>query len=270
VTRAPGPDFTDIRYEKRGAVGIATFDRPDRLNAARAATRRELIALLDLVEHDEAIRVLVITGQGRAFCVGEDLKELNAVLESTPSAEDARRLAELFQEVTRRVVRLAKPIIAAVNGLAVGFGAELAVACDVRVAAEGASFMFPEAKRGLFVTNGLLSLLPRLIGHGRAMELVLTGRAMNAREAYEAGMVTHVAPNERVLDVALEVATTIAANAPISIRLLKRDMEHAQELNLEGAMQLEVEAMAACLGSEDLREGTRAFVEKRPPRYTGR
>jgi enoyl-CoA hydratase/carnithine racemase len=261
---------SDIRFDVSGALAIATFDRPHRLNAARAETRRQLLALLDEVARTDAVRVLVLTGEGRAFCAGDDLKELHGASNGQRSLDEARESALLFQEVTRRVVGLHKPIIAALNGLAVGFGAELAVACDLRVAAESASFTFPEAKRGLFVTNGLLYLLPRLVGHGRAMELMLTGRTMDAVEAHAAGLVTHLVPDGQALEAALDVASTIAASAPITVRLLKQHAARARELDLEGAMALEVEALVQCMASEDLAEGTKAFLEKRPPRFMGR
>jgi enoyl-CoA hydratase/carnithine racemase len=263
-------ELTDIRFTKENGVAVAIFDRPECLNAFRPGTYHELLRVLDDAEHDESVRAVVLSGAGRAFCAGDDLRELSNRLENGTSLVEHVNWIESLQEVTRRIVGLPKPVIAAVNGPAVGFGAELAVACDIRIAAEDASFAFPEAKRSLFVTNGLLGLLPQLIGFGRAMELMLTGAAVDARAAERIGLVTHVVPNGYAREAAEALARAIAGNAPISVRLVKQLGRRAQEMDLESVLRLEVEGVSECLASSDLAEGTRAFVERRAPQWSGR
>jgi enoyl-CoA hydratase/carnithine racemase len=258
---------SDILFEKQGPIAIATLNRPKVLNAFRQQTFQDLFAILEAVKHDDDVRVLIITGQGRAFCAGEDLAELSQSLD-TVSEHEARGLLETFQRVTRELTEHPKIMIAALNGLAVGFGAELAIASDVRIASETASFTFAEAKRGLFQTNGVMYLLPRLIGVGRAASMFLTAEKCSVTRALEYGLVTQVVAPEALLETAKQLAKQIAGNAPISVRLIKQVLR--QSTTLEDALQLEVNGMLECLYSEDLREGTRAFLEKRVPVYVGK
>lgn len=262
-------ESTDIRYEKHNGIATATFHRPEVLNAFRRATLLELVAILDDVEADASVRVLVITGKGRAFSAGIDLKEMAHSVGSALSLKQAYEDLQATQEVTRRMVHLPKVIIAAVNGIAVGIGVELALASDIRLAAQEARFAFTEVKRALFETNGVMYFLPRLVGYGRAMQMLLTGEEVLAQEAFSAGLVTSVVPQEQLMDAALKLARTIAVNAPISVRLVKQVMQRTYDLDLEAVMQLEVDGMMQCLLSEDLVEGINAFLEKRPPVYKG-
>lgn len=262
-------ESTDILYEKHNGVATATFHRPEVLNAFRQATLHELVTILDDVETDASVRVLIITGQGRAFSAGIDLKEMGQSIGSTMSLKQAYEDLQATQEVTRRMIRLPKVIIAAVNGIAVGIGVELALASDIRLAAQEARFAFTEVKRALFETNGVMYFLPRLVGYGRAMQMLLTGEEVTAQEAFSAGLVTSVVPQEQLMDAALNLARTIAANAPISVRLVKQVMQRTYDFNLEAVMQLEVDGMMQCFLSEDLVEGINAFLEKRPPVYKG-
>lgn len=259
----------DIVFEKKGTVAIATVNREERLNAFRAQTTREFLWILDEVESDNDLRVLVITGQGRAFCAGEDLKELDALLQGQNVRENTlEHLADL-QTISRRLVRLSKVSIAAVNGIAVGLGAEIAIACDIRFLSEKATFAFSEVKRALFETNGVMYLLPRLVGRGVTMDWMLSGETISAAEALSYGLATKVFPVDELLPGTESRARTIAANAPISLRLVKEVLGRSYELDLESVMELEVEGMMTCLASEDMKEGVRAFVEKRPPSYRG-
>ena len=255
---------------RQGPIALATLARPEALNAFRRATIAELLGILAEARADDSIRVLVITGVGRAFSAGADLKEMAALFAGPDAVKAARELVLSYQEVTRQMVSLPKPIIAAVNGVAVGVGCELAVASDIRLAAETATFSLAEVRRGLFETNGVTYFLPRLIGASRAAEWMLTGRAVPAQEAREAGLVAVIYPPDHLLDAALALADELAANAPISTGLVKRVLARSADLDLESVMALEVDGMLEVAGSQDLQEGLRAFAENRPPRYSGR
>jgi enoyl-CoA hydratase/carnithine racemase len=263
-------ELTDIQYEKKDSIAIATFNRPKVLNAFRQATLREFIAILDDVQADDTVRVLVITGQGRAFSAGIDLKEMAYPSSDSLPLKQAYDELQAIQNVTRRMVHLPKIIIAAVNGIAVGIGVELSLASDIRLAAEEATFAFTEVKRALFETNGVMYFLPRLVGQGRAMQMLLTGEKVLAQEALNAGLVTRVVAQQQLVEYAMDMARTIAVNAPISVRLVKQTMQRTYDLDLEAVMQLEIDGMMQCFRSEDLVEGFNAFLEKRTPVYKGK
>ena len=262
--------FKDILYDKKDGIAIATLNRPNSLNAFRESTFKDLIGILEDIRTDDTIHVLVITGNGRAFSAGEDLKELASQLDAYSSLKQVRDKLRSVQNVTRCIVNLPKIIIAAVNGIAVGLGVEIAIACDIRIASESATFAFPEVKRGLFETNGVMYHLPRLVGMGRAMEWLLTGDNISAQDALNAGLVNNMVPGDRLLEFTLGLSRKIAANAPISVRLVKQVMRRSYDLDLEAVMQLEVDGVMECLSSEDFVEGARAFVEKRTPVYKGK
>jgi enoyl-CoA hydratase/carnithine racemase len=263
-------ELRDILYEKNDGIAIATFNRPALLNAFRQATLREFKSILDDVQADDSICVLIISGKGRAFSAGIDLKEM------ANSSSDVRSLKQEYdelqsiQDVTRRMVHLPKIIIAAVNGIAVGIGVETALASDIRLAADNATFAFTEVKRALFETNGVMYILPRLVGLGRAMQMLLTGEIVSAQDGLNVGLVTRVVAQEQLMEYAIDMAHTIAANAPLSVRLVKETMQKTYDLDLEAMMQLEVDGMMRCSRSEDLIEGLNAFLEKRPPIYKGK
>jgi enoyl-CoA hydratase/carnithine racemase len=262
-------NLVDLEYTKKDGVAIATLNRPESLNAFRQQTFVDLNAVLEDVRSDDGVRVLILTGSGRAFSAGADLKEMGANM-LISSLEDQRKNLETYQNLTRTMLALPKTIISAVNGLAVGVGVEIALASDIRIASNDASFTFAETKRGLFQTNGVMFLLPRLIGAGRAAHIMLTGERVLADRALEYGMVTQmVAPNE-LEKSALEIARTIAANAPISVRLVKQVLQQSLESTLEQSLDLETAGMLECLASQDLIEGTQSFIEKRAPVYQGR
>jgi len=263
-------ELADIIYEKKDSIAIATFNRPKVLNAFRQATLHEFIAILDDVQADDAVRVLVITGQGRAFSAGIDLKEMAYPSSDSLPLKQAYDELQAIQNVTRRMVHLPKIIIAAVNGIAVGIGVELSLASDIRLAAEEATFAFTEVKRALFETNGVMYILPRLVGQGRAMQMLLTGEKVLAQEALSVGLVTRVVTQQQLIENAMDMARTIATNAPISVRLVKQTMQRTYDLDLEAVMQLEIDGMMQCFRSEDLVEGFNAFLDKRTPVYKGK
>ncbi len=264
-------DDSHILYEQRGAVALITLNRPSVLNAFRAEMFPTLLELLAQVRVDESVRVVVITGNGRAFSAGIDLEQQSmfATAQQVDEAE-ARRQLEAMQDLTRQMRALPKPIIAALNGLAVGVGAEIAIASDIRVAAPSAYFMFAEVKRALFETNGVMYLLPRIVGFGRALDWMLSGDKISADAAQAAGLITRLFPAETLLDEALALAERMAASAPIALRLVKQVGNQAYDLPLEEVMRLETEGMLECFLSLDYREGVRSFVEKRAPHYLGR
>lgn len=263
-------DDSYILYEKRGAVALITLNRPSVLNAVRAEMFRYLLDLLAHIHHDDSIRVVVITGNGRAFSAGIDLEQQSELTEQQMDEVEARaRLAEM-QALTTQMRALPKPIIAALNGLAVGVGAEIAIASDIRVAVPSAYFMFAEVKRALFETNGVMYLLPRIVGFGRALDWMLSGDRISAADAHAAGLLTRIFPPEVLLDEALALADRIAACAPIALKLVKQVGNQSYDLSIEAVMQLEVEGMVECLKSEDYREGVQSFLEKRLPQYSGR
>lgn len=254
-----------IRYEQTDRLGVITLDRPEALNALT----RDMVAALDerlaRLEGDDSIRALVITGEGRAFCAGVDLKEAEADV-SGKVEPDAEQGLDTIQSVTRRLLSLPMPTIAALNGLAVGMGSELTIACDIRVAAPDAYLWFSEARRGLFQSNGVMYLLPRLIGHGRAMEWMMSARKVPSGELERSGFVAGIFDGD-FRARALEYAAGIALNSPLSLRLIKEVGYRAWESTLDEVMGLEVEGMRRCMHSDYIKEGLRAFAEKRDPRF---
>ena len=262
--------MTDILFQSQENIAVITFNRPDVLNIFRRSMFQKLLDLFDIIEKDDNIRVVLLTGAGRAFSAGIDLDEVSHLFNGTMTMEQARSELDEMQELTRRMVNMPKPIISAINGVAVGVGAEVAISSDIRIASQMASFEFAEVKRGLFETNGVMHRLPRLIGMGRAAQVMLTGEKVSAKSALEMGLVTRVVPSEMLMIEGMKLAHTLAANAPISIRLVKQVLNKSYDLDLESVMQLETEGTLNCLASDDLREGVRAFLEKREPMYKGK
>jgi enoyl-CoA hydratase/carnithine racemase len=262
--------MTDILFEIKDQIAIITFNRPEVLNVFRRAMFQRLLGLLDDAANDDSIRVVLMTGAGRAFSAGIDLDEVSHLFDGSMTMEQARAELGEMQELTRRMVNLPKPIVSIINGVAVGAGVGVAIASDIRIASQTASFAFAEVQRGLFETNGVMHRLPRLIGMGRAAHVMMTGEKISAQSALELRLVTRVVPSEILLNKGLELARTLAANAPISMRLVKQVLNQSYDLDLESVMQLETEATLECLASEDLQEGVQSFLEKRAPIYKGK
>lgn len=262
--------FVDISYEKKDGIGIITFTRQEARNAVRQQTWADLSAAIEDARADDAVRVVVITGKGKAFSAGADLAEMASVFGGQVDLFEVRRGLLAIQEITRRMLELPKPIIAALNGYAVGAGAEIAIAADIRIASQTATFEFAEVKVGLFETNGVTYLLPRIIGHGRARELMLSGRRIDALEALSIGLVSQVVAPEALMDEAMGVAGRMSTHAPVSMALVKECLNRSGEIALADALVYETEAMMACAMTTDAREGATAFMEKRKPRFTGR
>ncbi len=254
----------ELLTRRSGAVLIVTLSRPEVRNALSRTLRAELESTLRMAEDDDSVRAVVLTGAGEAFCAGLDLAELEASL-SYPSErhrEDSRALADLFL----RMVRFPKPLVAAVNGHAVAGGAGLVTACDVAVMAEGARIGYTEARIG-FVAALVAVLLVRQVGEKHARDLLLGAHLIHAAEAERMGLVNEVAPQDAVLERALERATRMAANAPGSLRLTKALLAGVGAQSLEDGMRWAVDVNALARTGQELQEGVRAFLEKRDPSW---
>ncbi len=252
-----------IRVRRDEAIGIVQLYRPDVLNALSTALIDELIAALQAFDGDDGIRCLVLHGNERAFAAGADIREM-----AEASTVDMLTRDNLARWERIRAVK--KPIIAAVSGFALGGGCELAMSCDMIIAAETAVFGQPEINIGVMPGAGGTQRLTRAIGKARAMEMILTGRTMSAADAERAGLVTRVVPKEVYLDEALRLARDIAAKAPLAVRLAKAAVNKAYELPLREGLEAERAAFYTLFSSEDQKEGMRAFVEKRKAHYQGR
>jgi len=263
-------DFIDISYEKKNGIAVITLIREDVRNAVRHQTWVDLLKAIDDVRRDDTVRAVIITGRGKAFSAGADLAEMASIFGAEIDFFEVRRGLLGIQEVTRKMIDLPKPIVAALNGYAVGAGAEIAIASDIRIASERATFEFAEVKVGLFETNGVTYLLPRIIGHGRARELMLTGRRIDAHEALTIGLVSRVTAHESLMNEAVETAERMAGHAPVSMALVKECLNRSGEIALADALVYETEAMMACAMTADAREGATAFLEKRTPCYKGK
>jgi enoyl-CoA hydratase/carnithine racemase len=251
-----------VRREVKDGVGVVTLDRPRALNALSSAMLTELARILGEPPGD-AVRALVLTGEGRAFSAGIDLYELEARRARGETEEEARERLETIQDVTRRLAASPIPVIAAVNGPAVGLGAEIAVAADLRIMARAAGFSFPEARRGLSGTNGVSYLLPRLVGAGRALDWLLTGREVGSEEAETAGLVSAVVAGEDLLAAALERGRWIADSPPGGIVAARGLLSGPGAAELEAALRREVEVVLERMRSPEYEAGLRAFVERR-------
>lgn len=257
-------EFENIRVEVQGPVGLIRLNRPQVHNALNGALMEELGAALRRFERDEAIRATVITGNDKAFAAGADIAELQAKTFSDVYLEDF--VTASWEEVTR----CRKPVIAAVAGLALGGGCELAMMCDFIVAADNARFGQPEVRVGTLPGAGGTQRLTRAIGKAKAMDMCLTGRSLDAEEALRYGLVSRWVPLERLLDEALTAAAQIAGHSAMAVRLNKEAVNRAHETTLAEGVRFERRLLHASFATEDRREGMQAFVEKRPPQWTHR
>jgi enoyl-CoA hydratase len=252
-----------IERDEERRVALLRFNRPKQLNALNGQVMDELCNALEALDRDEAIRVLVVTGNDRAFAAGADIGEM-----ADASPIDMLRTNRIAQ--WDRVRRIGKPVIAAVAGWCLGGGCELAMALDLIVAAEGARFGQPEINLGVIPGAGGTQRLTRAVGKSAAMEMILTGEPIDAREAHRLGLVARVVPNELVVEDALALAATIATKSPLALRLAKEAVNAAYEMSLTDALAHERRLFYLLFGSEDQKEGMAAFLEKRDPDFTGR
>ncbi len=259
-----GLDFEYLRYELDGDIVIVTVDRQEALNALNQDVLFELSVAFEQAEADSDVRALVITGAGRAFVAGADI----AGLRQLEDAFSGRELSLQGQDVFSTLAALPFPTVAAINGFALGGGLELALAADLRVAAPTARLGLPEVGLGLIPGYGGTQRLPRLIGQGRALDLILTGRHVQADEALQLGLVNRVADD--ALAAAVELARTAARNGPVAVGLAKEAISRGLDVTLGQGLEIEADLFGLAATSQDMREGTSAFLEKRTPDFKGR
>ena len=256
-----------VSTEQDGAVAVVTIDHPP-VNALSAPLLDELESELERLDADEGVRAIVLKGAGeRAFVAGADISEFPALREA---ASNEGGSARGIQKLGARMDAARTPFVAAIHGFCLGGGLELAMCCDIRVAAEGAQLGQPEIKLGLIPGGGGTQRLPRLVGLGRAMLLNLTGDWVDAHTAYEWGLVERVVPKEQLLETALGIARSISQRSPIAVAVLRELARTTRDLPLEEGLRREADGFRRCLASEDGAEGVAAFLEKREPQFTGR
>jgi enoyl-CoA hydratase len=258
--------FENILLEKKNSVGYVTVNRPKVLNALNMATMEELRAAFTDIKSDAAIRVAILTGAGeKAFVAGADINEL-----ARQEAVSAKEYTHRGQSVLDLIENLGKPVIACINGFALGGGCELALACTMRLASENAKLGQPEVKLGMLPGYGGTQRLPRLVGTGLAMQMVLAGEMITAQEALRIGLVNEVTTAAELIPRAEAIAAKISANAPLAVQYAMEAVSKGMEMTLAEGLFLEAALFAVCCASEDKKEGTTAFLEKRPAVFKGR
>lgn len=257
--------MAELRVETVDAVTTLTLDRADSLNSLTLGLKNELLQALKSAGRDRAIRAVVITGAGRAFCAGQDLRE-RMEPDAAPLAVELR---QRYNPIIIAMRRLEKPIVAAVNGVAAGAGASLAFACDIRLAAPEASFILAFGRVGLVPDSGATWFLPRLVGTAKALEIALTTEPLSAADAERFGLVARIVPADGLLAEAQDLAERLAAGAPRAIALTKRALNRAWDATLEEQLEYEADLQGLAGASADHAEGVAAFVEKRRPAFTG-
>jgi 2-(1,2-epoxy-1,2-dihydrophenyl)acetyl-CoA isomerase len=260
-----GPSFEALRYDVSERIATITLDRPEALNSLTVPLKGELLTALKAAARDPEVRAVVLTGSGRAFCAGQDLRE-RLEPDAAPLAVEVR---QRYNPIVRAMIELDKPIVGAINGVAAGAGASLAFACDIRIAAEGASFVLGFGRVGLVPDSGATWFLPRLIGASKATELALTHEPLSAADAERFGLVAKVVPAEGLTASSREVAARLAAGAPRAIALTKRALRRALETSLDETLEFEADLQGVAGRTRDHAEGVAAFIEKRPPRFEG-
>jgi enoyl-CoA hydratase len=259
--------FEDILVEIDEPIGVIMLNRPAVLNALRSGLLDELGAALAEMERDQRVRAVVLTGAGeKAFAAGADIGELNALATAGSGTEQARR----GQALTRQIERMRKPVVMAINGFALGGGCELAMAGDILIASENAKFGQPEVNLGLIPGYGGSQRTTRLVGKGMAAYLCLTGEIIDAKEALRIGLVQRVVPAAELMNEAKRVASVIASKAPLAIAACKRAISNGAHLSIDDALELEALEFGSLVNTEDIKEGTSAFLEKRKPTWKGR
>jgi enoyl-CoA hydratase/carnithine racemase len=263
---APALTLENVLYEKKGGIGYVTLNRPKVLNALNTPTWTDLRTAFEDARDDAAVRGVILTGAGnKAFIAGADISELAHV-----AAFEAEQSSRFGQDVLDLIENLGKPVIAAINGFALGGGCETAMACTIRIAADNAKFGQPEVKLGLLPGGGGTQRLPRLVGKGRALHLILSGEMISAQEAYRIGLVNEVVPASNLIQRAEAILKQIASNAPIAVKFAIEAANKGMETSQSEGLLLEASYFGLCAATEDKKEGTSAFLEKRAPQFRGR
>jgi enoyl-CoA hydratase/carnithine racemase len=265
-TTATEPSLENVSYARKGGVAYVTVNRPKVLNALNQRTWEDLRNAFEEAQGDAAVRGVILTGAGdKAFIAGADISELAQV-----TAVEAQKSSTFGQGVLDLIENLGKPVIAAVNGFALGGGCETAMACTIRIAAEHAKFGQPEVKLGVIPGGGGTQRLPRLVGRGRALQLILTGEMISAQEAYRIGLVNEVVPAADVIPRAEAILKQIFANAPLAVKYSLEAVNKGLETSQDEGLALEASYFGICSGTEDKKEGTQAFLQKRAAQFTAR
>lgn len=259
-------ELKNLILEKEGHLAIVTINRPKALNALNSDTLKDLDAVLEDLEQDSNIYSVILTGAGeKAFVAGADISEMKDL-----SEEEGRNFGFLGNKVFRRLEKLDKPVIAAISGFALGGGCELAMACDIRIASEKAKFAQPEAGLGITPGFGGTQRLPRLVGEGKAKELIYTCAMVKADEALRIGLVNKVVPLESLMEEAKAMANTIMANAPIAVKLCKDAINRGMQVDIDTAIEIEADDFGKCFATEDQKEGMTAFIDKRAKNFSNK
>lgn len=258
-------NFANLLYENQDGIAVITMNRPKALNALNQETLDELNQVADMLAKDSSVQVVILTGSGdKAFVAGADIAQMQSM-----SAMEGRNFGKLGQAVFNKLENLPQPVIAAVNGFALGGGCELAMACDIRIASEKAKFGQPEVTLGITPGFAGTQRLPRLVGKGRAKQLLYTGDVIDAQEAYRIGLVNVVAPAEELMTTAKAVAQKIQSRAAVAVQLCKAAVNEGLDTDLETGTAYEAEVFGLCFATADQKEGMAAFVEKRKAQFTG-
>jgi enoyl-CoA hydratase len=258
--------YETLLYEKCEGIAYITVNRPEKLNALNRQVMEELSDCFAAAQKDEEVRAVILTGAGeKAFVAGADIQELAAL-----SPVEGKETSARGQKILDFIENLGKPVIAAINGYALGGGCELAMACTLRVAAENARFGQPEVKLGIIPGYAGTQRLPRLVGKGRALEMILSGEPATAQEAYRIGLVNQVVPAQELKAAAEKLAQKIMANAPLAVQFALEAVNHGLEMPEAEGQFLEATLFGLCCTTADMKEGTRAFLEKRPAKFVGK
>ncbi|UYP46680.1 3-hydroxypropionyl-coenzyme A dehydratase [Candidatus Lokiarchaeum ossiferum] len=257
-------DLKNIIYKEEDFIGFLSINRPKAMNALNMAVLDELSMLIEKIQAENRIRALIITGEGKAFVAGADVSEIKEL-----PKEEGRRIANKGSTIFRRIELLNLPVIAAVNGFALGGGLELALSCDIRIASLKAQFGLPEVGLGIIPGYGGTQRLPRLIGEGLAKEMIFTGAMVNAEKALQIGLVNNLVSAEKLMETAIALAQKILRQGPIAVRCAKRAIDQGMNTTLDNGLKIENDQFTRCYATNDQREGMSAFLEKRKANFTG-
>ena len=255
-------DFKGILFEKDKNIGVLSINRPDALNALNSDVLDEINNVIDMIIEDDQVHILIVTGEGRAFVAGADISEMKDM-----DMFKARKFAEKGLKLFRKVELMEKPVIAAVNGFALGGGCELAMCCDIRIASPKAKFGQPEVDLGIIPGFAGTQRLSRIVGLAKAKELIFTADMIDAEEAYRIGLVNKVVPEEDLMDEAMAMANKILSKGQIAVRFAKVAINRGIETDIETGMDIERDLFGLCFATEDQKEGMDAFLMKRKPNY---
>ncbi|MCR2043882.1 short-chain-enoyl-CoA hydratase [Anaerosalibacter massiliensis] len=255
-------NFENLVFKQEGNIGILSINRPKALNALNTQVLKELDEAIDIIEKNDEVHIVVLTGEGRAFVAGADIAEMKSM-----GSKEAREFAKNGLEVFRKIELMEKPVIAAVNGFALGGGCELSMCCDIRLASDKAKFGQPETGLGIIPGFAGTQRLSRLVGMGRAKELIFTADMIDADEAYRIGLVNKVVPQDDLIEEAIKLAKNILSKGQLAVRFAKNAINRGIETDIETGMAIERDLFGLCFTTEDQKEGMGAFLEKRKPNY---